>query len=98
MMIPIDDIQPDMVIAGGPDRIPCTVLRTEDSVETVAPLAGRPCIKVWIRREDTGEEGYVLYGPNGYVEIFTNEGPDDDEWINRIYQSGACGNERTATR
>lgn len=73
MMTPIDDIGPDTMIAGGPDRVPCTVLRKEDSVETVAPLAGRPCIKVWVRREDTGEEGYVLCGPGGHLDVLDNK-------------------------
>lgn len=63
-----DAIEPGMVIAGGPDRVPSLVLRVEAGVETIAPLAGRPCLKVWVRREDTGEEGFVLYGLEGEAE------------------------------
>lgn len=68
-MVEIEKVAEGIRVAGGPDRIPCTVLRIEPGIETVAPLAGRPCVRLWVRREDTGEEGSMTFGPGGLVEV-----------------------------
>lgn len=67
--VAIEEIEPRDVIAGGPDGIACTVLRVEPGVETVAPLAGRPCIRLWCEGRIDGllTVGYVTYGPGGRV-------------------------------
>jgi hypothetical protein len=68
----VETIEEGDVVAGGPDRVPCEVLRIEPGTETVWPLAGRPCIRLWVRREDTGEEGSMTFGPGGLVEVLTS--------------------------
>jgi hypothetical protein len=51
-------------------RINVTVLRAPvESVETVWPLAGRPVWRAWCRREDTGAEGFMSYGPGGAAQV-----------------------------
>jgi hypothetical protein len=51
------------------DDVLVTILRHgEAGVETVFPLAGRDCWRYWARREDTGAEGYVTFGPGGVVD------------------------------
>jgi hypothetical protein len=37
--------------------------------ETVAPLAGLPCIRIPMRRLDTNEDGYHTFGPGAEVEL-----------------------------
>ena len=55
--------------------IRCTILRdAEPGRETVWPLAGRPCVRFWARREDTGAEGYMTYGPNGVARLAISDG------------------------
>lgn len=61
-------VQVGDVVLGGPD-VPCEVLGIEHGTETVLPLAGRPCIRLDVRRQDTGEEGWLTYGPAGFVRI-----------------------------
>jgi hypothetical protein len=63
-------LQPgDMIRIGG---VNITILRERESgVETVAPLAGRPCIKFWACFTDNGKEGYLTYGPGGVVRLVT---------------------------
>lgn len=65
----VENITAGTRVAGGPDRIPCTVLRIEPGVETVPPLTGRPCIRLWVRREDTSDEGFMTFGPGGFVNV-----------------------------
>lgn len=68
--LPIEQVAVGHVILAGPDRqVPCRVLRVEPGVETVQPLAGRPCIRLWCERTDTGDEGYVTFGPTALVSI-----------------------------
>lgn len=57
---------------GQPLQVRVTVLRApEEHIETVGPLAGRPGIRVWCRREDTGVEGYMSYGPAATISLDT---------------------------
>lgn len=65
-MSPIETIVVGDTVLGGPNDTPCVVLRIESGVETVAPLTGRPCVRLWCRRDD-GQEGYLTYGPGGFV-------------------------------
>lgn len=45
-----------------------TVLHdAKHTTEVVQPLAGRPCVTVWGRREDTGAEGSMTFGPQAEV-------------------------------
>jgi hypothetical protein len=67
-------VEGDVVVYAPHDRrIPCKVLRVEPGVETVTPLAGRPCIRLWVYRTDGEEgdrgtyEGYLTYGPGAEV-------------------------------
>jgi hypothetical protein len=54
------------------DGVTATVLRAGvEAVETVWPLAGRPCLRVWGRREDTGAEGFMTYGPGGVARVIS---------------------------
>jgi len=56
----------DVIVSYG---VLVTILRHgEGSTETVFPLTGRECWRYWARREDTGEEGFVTYGPGATVE------------------------------
>lgn len=68
-MTEIENIQEGARVAGGPERVPCEVLRIDHSVETVPPLTDRPCVRLWVRREDTNEEGFMTFGPRGMVEV-----------------------------
>lgn len=53
-----------------PMQVKVTVLHdAKHTTETVAPLAGRPCITVWGQREDTGQRGTLTYGPNAEVDL-----------------------------
>lgn len=49
-----------------------TVLRDGvQSVESFGPIAGRPCLRYWCRREDTGAEGFMTYGPGGVALVIS---------------------------
>jgi hypothetical protein len=67
--VQIEQIEPGMIVPGGPDSIPCEVLRVDHAKETVPPLAGRDCIRLWSRRTDTNQEGYLTYGPGAMVTV-----------------------------
>jgi hypothetical protein len=66
--IPADQLeQGNRILCGD---VTVIVLRAGvESVETVWPLAGRPCLRFWCRREDTGEEGFVSFGPAGVAQV-----------------------------
>lgn len=53
-------------VAGGPHDVPCTILRDP---EPGTDLFGRETLRFWSRREDTGQEGSLTYGPTGFVRI-----------------------------
>lgn len=56
------------------ERPDCTVTRPPELThETIEPLRGRPAIRIWIRRTDTNDEGYVLFGPGAEVDISERE-------------------------
>ena len=47
-----------------------TILRDQEAcTEQVGPLAGDPRIRFWARREDTGREAWMIYGPGGVVKL-----------------------------
>jgi hypothetical protein len=60
-------LRPGDVIVQG-DMLVTIVRHGEAHVETVFPLTGRDCWRYWARREDTGDEGYVTFGPGATVE------------------------------
>lgn len=53
------------------DGIVVTVLR---GPEPTKDLFGRDMIRVWCRREDTGAEGWVMFGRDAVID---DAGPDD---------------------
>jgi hypothetical protein len=75
----INDVKVDHVVAGGPDKVPCTVLRIDHTTETVAPLAGRPCVQLWCRRQDTNQEGFLTFGPGALVTLLNPMHPHTKE-------------------
>lgn len=64
-----ETLRPGDRVEGSPYTDPgvvVTILREgEQTTETVPALAGRPVLRYWGRREDTGAEGYLSYGPGG---------------------------------
>jgi hypothetical protein len=57
----------DVILRQG---VQATILRPkEDFTETVEPLTGRPGVRFWCRREDTGQEGWMTYGLTGVAQI-----------------------------
>lgn len=44
----------------------CTVLRPAEQAREVH---GGPCLRLWVTREDTGEEGFITYGPSASVQL-----------------------------
>lgn len=48
----------------GPDDTPVTILR---NAEDGTDLFGGRLLRFWSRREDTGDEGFMSYGPTGFV-------------------------------
>jgi len=69
VIIAAENLRPGDVILAS-ERVPVTVLRDAvEAVETVWPLAGRPCLRYWCRREDTGAEGFMTYGPGGAAVV-----------------------------
>jgi hypothetical protein len=65
------DLRPGDRVEGAPCTDPgvvVTILREgEQTTETVPALAGRPVLRYWGRREDTGAEGFLSYGPGARV-------------------------------
>lgn len=47
------------------DNIKVTVI---GPVQNVTDLFGRAMIRYWCSREDTGDEGWMVFGPGGVVE------------------------------
>jgi hypothetical protein len=37
--------------------------------ESYKDIFGRPLLRYWCRREDTGEEGFMSYGPDGIAFV-----------------------------
>lgn len=74
----VKDLVPGDTIIRSETRV--SVLREpEEHTETAGPLAGRPGLRVWCRREDTGAEGYMYYGPGASVSL-VDDGPEEDSW------------------
>ena len=42
------------------------------TTEAVMPLAGRPCVVIWGRREDTGADGSMTFGVTACVQVITS--------------------------
>lgn len=72
MIVSHTELRPgDVILAGdnGARDVRVTILRKgEHGKETIPPLTGRLCARYWARREDTGAEGFMTYGPGGVVE------------------------------
>jgi hypothetical protein len=83
--LPIESVGPGMIVPDGPKRLPCEVLRVDHAVETVPPLTGRPCIRLWSRRTDTNQEGYLTYGP-GALRHHPESRTRKDEPMNDQYR------------
>lgn len=70
-LVDATELRPGDRIEGAPCTNPgviVTILRDgEQTTETVWPLAGHPVLRYWGRREDTGTEGFVSYGPGARV-------------------------------
>lgn len=67
--VEIETIEAGDTVLGGADDVECSVLRVDCDFETVAPLAGRPRIRLWVQRDDTGDEGYMSFGPGGLARV-----------------------------
>jgi hypothetical protein len=70
-LIDAANLRPGDRIEGSPCTHPgvmVTILRDgEQTTETVWPLTGRPVLRYWGRREDTGAEGFMSYGTGARV-------------------------------
>jgi len=52
------------------EQVRVAILRgPEACTEPGGPLEGAPRIRFWCQREDTGREGWMLYGPGGAVRL-----------------------------
>jgi hypothetical protein len=58
------ELRPGDVIDHRWPDVHVTVLR---EAEMHQDIFGRPLLRVWSRREDTGAEGYMSYGPDAEV-------------------------------
>lgn len=55
----VNERRPDVVVLG--------------SSKTWTDVFGRTMLKYWCKRTDTGEEGWMLYGPTGHVPVKTGK-------------------------
>lgn len=62
----VQQIEPGDLVAGGSDDIPCRIIH---GPVPGTDLFGRDTLRFWARREDTGEEGWLIYGPTGFVTV-----------------------------
>lgn len=72
-IVPAERLTPGDRIHVALEGVVVTVLRPGvEAVESCGPIAGRPCLRVWGRREDTGAEGFMTYGPGGVAQVMTD--------------------------
>lgn len=60
-------LRPGDRVEASPYVNPGVVVRILRAGEAGRDLFGRPLTRYWSTREDTGEEGFLSYGPGGVV-------------------------------
>jgi hypothetical protein len=48
------------------------LVSAEAGTETVGPIGGRPCVRIYGRREDTGRQGTMTFGPSAGVQVLVD--------------------------
>lgn len=65
-----EDIRPGDTIVYPYEHPPVRVVVLRDAIKEPDHF-GRPLMRFWCRREDTGAEGYMSYGPGGIAHVAT---------------------------